>query len=107
MHILKEQVKILHRAKLLHDIAIVANIISVVMARRFINGAKPQYIDAQLLQVIQLGDNAFEIADPVAIAVFKADRVNLIYYTLFPPLRFHVNILPPYRGAALSSIKAV
>ena len=49
---------------------------------------KPDHIDAQLLQVVQLGGDAWQVADAVAIRVFEGSWINLVDDRFLPPLWF-------------------
>ena len=51
-------VKIAHRPKLFHNGTVVADIITVVVIWRPVNGGKPNDIHAQFFQIIQLGCNS-------------------------------------------------
>ncbi|MNI29177.1 hypothetical protein D3C73_829850 [compost metagenome] len=49
MDFLKHYVEIVHRTKILHDITVVANIITIIMIWRFIYRAYPNHIDPKVL----------------------------------------------------------
>ena len=94
MGLFQHLIEILHRTELFHDRLIIANIISVVVIRRLIHRRQPDHIDAQLLQIIQLGRNSFQISDTIPIAIHKASRIDLIHHRFFPPLSFHPVFTP-------------
>ena len=50
--------------------------------------AKPDHIHAQLLQVVQLGGDAWQVADAVAIGVFEGAWIDLVDDSFLPPLWF-------------------
>ena len=50
----KHAVEVGHGAELPHHLAIVANVVTIVGVRRIIVRRKPDHIDAELLQVIQM-----------------------------------------------------
>ena len=50
---------------------IIANVITVVQERRRIEWQKPQRVDAEIGDIVELGNKAAEIADPVSVAVEK------------------------------------
>jgi hypothetical protein len=77
------------RSELLHDVVIVADVISVVVIRRFVDRRKPDDIDAELLQIVQLLNNSSQIADAVAVAIIEAARINLVDNAFLPPLLLH------------------
>ncbi|MNP76229.1 hypothetical protein D3C76_1734320 [compost metagenome] len=57
MQPLEQLLPILHGAKLMHDPLIIANIVPVIIVRRFVYRAQPNDIYSQCFQVIQLGDD--------------------------------------------------
>ena len=57
---------------------IVGDIIPKVRLRRGEEGGNPDRFESQIPDVIQFLDNALNVADPVAIAVIKRARVDLI-----------------------------
>jgi hypothetical protein len=57
-----------------------------------ITGRDPDRVDAQPLQIIQLGGNAIQVADAVVIAVHETTRIDLVKHSVLPPLMtFRVN----------------
>ena len=86
-------VKVRHRAELVHDILIVADIIAVVVVGGFIHRREPDHVDAQLLQVIKAAGDTLDIAYAVAVAVHEAARINLVDDSLFPPCFLHMLVL--------------
>ena len=85
----QKRIKILHCSKFGHDLFIVTDIISHVRIRRIIHRAQPDRADAQPFQMIQPGDDAGDISDPVAVGILKAARVDLVKYPFLPPCRTH------------------
>jgi hypothetical protein len=67
------------------DVAVVGHVVAVVVLRRGIEGAQPDPVDAQLLQVRQPRPDPGEIADAVAGAVQEAADVHLIDHRVTPP----------------------
>ncbi len=63
----KECIKILHCSEFFHDFAVIADIIAVVIVRRIVNRAAPDCVNAERFKVIELADNALQIADSVAV----------------------------------------
>jgi hypothetical protein len=68
------------------DVAVVGHVVAVVVLRRGIEGAQPDPVDAELLQIRQPGPDAGEIADAVAGAVEEAADVHLIDHCVTPPV---------------------
>ena len=90
----QHSVEILHGTKILHNPAVIADVISIVVIGRFINRRKPYYINSQFFQVIHFLCDTVEISDPVSVAVVKTSWINLIYYGFFPPCSFHIAKAP-------------
>ena len=57
---------------------VIADIVPVVAPRRLHNGHEPYAVDAQGLDVIEPSDQAFEVADAVAIAVLKQPDIHAV-----------------------------
>ncbi len=81
------------RAELVHDVLVIADVVAVVVVGRFVDRREPDDIDAQRLEVIQLLDDAAQVADAVAVAVVKAARVDLVDDAFFPPGLLHKRLL--------------
>src|SRR5437899_5483454 len=93
-----------HRAEQRIDLAIVGDVVAEIRHRRLEERRNPDRIDAKSRDVVELGHDARQIADAVAIAVEKAARINLIDHGAAPPgrelpLRI-VHALLPGRGRA-------
>ena len=84
-------IKILHRAKFLHDGLIIADIVAIVIVRRLVNRRKPDHVHTELLKIIHFFNDAPEIANAVSVAVLKASGIDLINHGFLPPeaLRLH------------------
>ena len=87
-------VKVSHGAEFHHDVLIIGNVVAVVIVGRPVNGAHPDHIDAQLLQIIQLADDALQIADTVTVAVAERAGIHLVNDTFLPPSLVH-SMFPP------------
>ena len=48
-------------------------------------GREPDDVDAELLKVIEVLSDAFEVADTVAVRVLEGARVDLVDDGFFPP----------------------
>ena len=84
----KQTVKILHRTEIIHDIAVIGNIVAVVIIRRFVNRRQPDHVNSERLQVIQMCGDSIQITDAVTVAVREAAGINLINYGFLPPCSF-------------------
>src|ERR1700730_18867435 len=76
--LLHETPKILHRAEIRVDVAVIRNVIAIVAAGRRIERQQPQCSDAEVLQIIELLGQACKIADAVIVTVCKRLDVKLI-----------------------------
>lgn len=90
---LEQAVKVLHGAELLHDCPVIADIIAVIVVRRIIDRRAPDGIDAQVFEVVELFINTVQVADPIAVGIFKGARIDLIEHGLLPPLVRDVSIV--------------
>ena len=82
----QQLIEVSHRPKLSHDLAIVANVVSVVGVGRIKMRAQPDHIDTELLNVVQLGGNPLQVADAIPVGVLERSRIHLIDDGLLPPL---------------------
>ena len=96
-------VEVGHGAELLHHLAIVANVVSVVGVRRIVVRRQPDHVDAQLLQIVQARRDALQVADPIAVRVLKRARIDLVDDRFFPPLGL-VPVDPMRRGGRGSGL---
>jgi hypothetical protein len=64
------------------DLVIVRNVVTCILKRRLKERIDPETIDAQTLDVIQLLNNAFQIADTVTVGIIVRLRIDLIKYRL-------------------------
>ena len=78
-------VEVGHGAELGHDFAVVADVVAVVGVGGVVVGAEPDDVDAELLEVVELGGDAGEVADAVAVGVLEGARVDLVDDGFFPP----------------------
>ena len=78
MHFGDQAVHIFHRAVLRRNAPIVGNVVSVVMTRAFVARTEPECIDTEILQIVQLFDDARDVSDAVPIRIFEAFRIDLV-----------------------------
>src|ERR1700693_2028297 len=83
-----ECVEVGHVAELLHDFAVVADVVPVVCIWRVKMRTEPDNVNPKLLQVIELRGDAGQVADAVAIRVFEGARIDLVDNSFLPPLGF-------------------
>jgi hypothetical protein len=76
---------------------VIRDVIANVKLRRGEVRRQPQRIDAERLQVIQLRDDALEIANPVAVAIRKAARIDLVKHGGLPPFIICGHVFSPER----------
>ena len=69
------------------DVRVVGDVVTVVTQGRREEREQPEAGDAELLQVVELGDKTLEVADPVAVGVGKGAHVQLIDDGVFVPER--------------------
>ena len=67
------------------DRAVVDDVVAVVGERRRVPGVEPERVDAEVAQVRQLGADAGEVADAVAVPVGEAPDVDLVDDRVAPP----------------------
>ena len=79
--------KIVEGAELRVHVLIVGNVIAVILERRGIEGHQPDGVDAQVADVLQLGGQAFEVADAIVIGIEEGLDVDLIDDGIFIPKR--------------------
>ncbi|CSB12131.1 Uncharacterised protein [Vibrio cholerae] len=77
--------EILHRAKVWINRVIIGNVIPIIDHRRLINRRQPNRFNPKLLQIIELADNALQIAHALRATIAKTFRINLINCSGFPP----------------------
>ena len=90
---------VLERAEGRVDRAVVGNVVAVVAQRRGVERQQPDRRDAQLLDVVELLDQAVEIADAVAVGVEERLDVGLVDHRVLVPVRPAAGHLV-YRGDA-------
>ena len=79
-------VELLERAEQRVDVLVVADVVAVVGHRRPVDRAQPDDVDAEPLEVVEVVDDAAEVADAVAVAVGEAARVDLVDDGGLPPV---------------------
>ena len=85
VHAFQHPIEIFHGAELFHDGPIVADVVAVIVVRRAVYRVQPHHIHAQALDVVQLFDDPFEVANAIPVGVFETAGVDLVNDGLFPP----------------------
>ena len=68
------------------NIAVVGNVITAVSKSRWVEGAKPDGVNAKFCEVIDLGGDAFDIPKSITVGVFEGSWVHLVHNCLAPPI---------------------
>src|SRR6266550_2679074 len=83
----EERAKIVECSIVWINVVIIGDVVAVVAQRRWIKGQEPDGGNAELLEIIELLDQAAKIADAVAIAVMEGLDVQLVNDRVFVPKR--------------------
>jgi hypothetical protein len=67
------------------DVLVVADVVTVVVLGRRVDRGEPQHVDAQRHEVVEVGGDAVQVADAVAVGVGEAARVDLVDHRRLPP----------------------
>ena len=81
-----EGVELLERAEQRVDVVVVADVVAVVRLRRPVDRGEPHHVDAEGLEVVEVGADPGEVTDPVAVGVGEAARVDLVDDGGLPPV---------------------
>ncbi len=84
------------------DLAVVGDVVPVVLAWRGVERQQPDGVDAEVLDVVQLLDDAAEVADAVVVAVVERADVQLVDDRVLVPVRIH-----PRRPLAVAHARAL
>jgi hypothetical protein len=93
---LNDGLHIFNRAIRLVYSLVVANVIAHVDLRAFVHGRNPDDIYSEVFEVVNFGDNAWKITNPVIVRVFETRWIYLIDRAIFPPdwlIDRHIEIL--------------
>ena len=81
-----EPVEVVHRAEQRIDRRVVRDVVAEVEARRGVDRREPDRVDPERLEVVEMGRDPGQVADPVAVAVGEAARVDLVDDAAPPPV---------------------
>jgi hypothetical protein len=85
------------------DAAVVGDVVSEIALRARVVGREPDGFKAQVLDVVEFGDDARQIADAVAVGVGKRPRADLVDGRLAPPFAaFIQNVLRAFPANSLA-----
>ena len=82
-----EFVEIVHGAEFRIDVAVIVDIIPAVGELARVEGAEPNRVDAQLLEVADAAGNTGDVAKAGTGGVLERTRIDLIDHRLMPPGR--------------------
>ena len=82
-----ELVEIVHRTEFRVDVAVIVDIVPAVGELARIEGAEPNRVDAQLLEVADAAGNTGDVAEAGTGGVLERARIDLIDHRLMPPGR--------------------
>ena len=77
------------------DVARVGDVVAVVGHRRHHDRVQPDRVDAEAAQIVEVGSDAVEVADAVAVAVAERARIDLVEHGVGPPRRAGVGHVHP------------
>ena len=80
------RVEVVERAQPRVDVAVVGDVVPAVGERGRVERAQPDGVDAERREVVDPRRDAGEVADPVAVAVGEAARIDLVDDGLAPPV---------------------
>jgi hypothetical protein len=80
------------------DVGVVADVVPVVVLRRRVDRRQPQHIHAQAGEVVEVGDDATQVAHAVAVGVGEASGIDLVHHGALPPKIRHGSSVTRGRG---------
>src|SRR5205823_3649423 len=92
--------KVIKRAVVWINIEIIGDVVAVIFERRWIKRQEPDRADTQFLEIIELLDQAAEIADAIRVAVVKRLHVQLVNDGVLEPKRVRHDLKLFARGRA-------
>ena len=82
----EQAVEVLERPEHGVDVVVVRDVVAVVGLRGGVDRRQPQDVHAQVLQVVQLLSDAFEVTEAVPVGILEGARVDLVDDGALPPL---------------------
>src|SRR5271154_6756633 len=97
----EELLKVLERAVARVNICVIGDVVAVVSQWRRIKWEQPDTGDAEILKIVELVDQAAEIADAVIVAIGKGFHMDLVNYCILVPERIGCTPYFPHVRASL------
>ncbi len=85
--LLDERLRFTQRSELRVDVAVVLHVVAAVGHRARVPGVEPDGVDAEILEVAEVGAHSGEVSRSVAAAVGEAAHVDLVDHGGAPPQR--------------------
>ena len=87
--LVQEPLEVLHGAEGRVYLSVVGDVVAVVVPRRVVQRRKPYGRRPELLYVVELRDDAGDIAHAVIVRIHEAERIYLINDRFFIPVCFY------------------
>jgi hypothetical protein len=81
----EQRVEVVERPEGRVDVLVVAHVVAGVVLRRGIDRREPEHVDAEPGQVVEPPRDAGQVADPIAVRVGEAARIDLVDDRALPP----------------------
>ena len=81
-----QPVEVVERPEHRIDRRVVGDVVADVEPRRRVDRRQPERIDPERLEMVEMGEDARQVADPVTVAVGEAPRVDLVDDPALPPV---------------------
>ena len=78
VHAREQLVEVRERPEHRVDVLVVADVVAGVVLRRRVDRREPEHVDAELGEVVEVADDPAQVADPVAVGVREAARIDLV-----------------------------
>ena len=85
----EKAVHILHGTEARVYIIVIGDVVPLVGQGRAVDRRQPYNIHAEIFEIIELFNDAWNISDPVAVGIIETFGINLVCDFIVPPLSFH------------------
>lgn len=92
MRLVDHRVEIGERAEHRIDPAVIGDVIAEIAHRRGEEGREPDRVGAERRNMIEMRGNARQVADPIAVRVRIAARVDLVDHRAAPPVAIQLRL---------------
>lgn len=82
---LNQLLNICDRTELLSDSVVIGNIISLINAGRLVRWTQPDNVHADILDIIKLRDQSWDISNAIIVRVLIRSRPDLVNGAFLPP----------------------